>query len=171
MPGEITTRTGLRAQVTAPDLTSNKIYFIDPDATATADWQRGLPALVNTYDSSGTLQRQVKTTWTQDNTSVSFIVNPRVLETNTYDPAGNHARVQFTYQQQTLGSGASCHLPRDVYEYAADATTILRSTRTDYHTGTVYADRRIIGLVSEKRLYAGDVNLAGAVLMSKIGFF
>ena len=160
---------GIRAHVTAPDLTSTKIFFIDPAGTTT-DWQRGLPALVNTYDSSGTLQRQVKTTWTQNNTSVSYPDNPRVTETNTYDPAGNRARVQLTYQQFTFANGTGCQLPRDTYEYAANASTILRSTRTDYHTGTAYTDRRIIGLVTERRLYDGDVNGSG-VLMSKTGIY
>ncbi|HJT67512.1 MAG TPA: fibronectin type III domain-containing protein [Pyrinomonadaceae bacterium] len=164
-----TAQTGTRAQVTAPDLTSDKIYFIGTAGT-TSGWQRELPALVNTYDSSGNWQRQVMTTWTQDNTSVSYRLNPRVTELNTYDPAGNRARVQTTYQQFTFANGTSCQLPRDVYEYATNASTILRSTRTDYNTISTYTDRRIIGLVSEQRLYDGDVNNGGA-LKSKVGFF
>ena len=161
-------RTGTRADVTAPNGTKDELYFIDPAGT-TSDWRRGLLSLVVNYDSSGNWQRKVMTTWTQDNTSVAYIVNPRVTETNTYDPAGNRARVQLTYQQLTFGS-LSCRLPRDVIEYAADASTKLRSTRTDYHTGTAYSDRRIIGLVTEKRLYEGDVN-AGGVLKARVGFF
>ena len=31
-------------------------------------WRRGLPALVDSYDSAEELQRQVMTTWTQDDT-------------------------------------------------------------------------------------------------------
>src|ERR1043165_3585695 len=162
-------QSGTRAQVTEPDGTSNKIYFIGSAGTASG-WRRSLPALVNTYDSAGVLQRQAMTTWTQDNTTVSYELNPRVLETNIYDPAGNHARTELTYQQFTFTNGTSCQLPRDVYEYAADATTKLRSTRTDYHASTSYTDRRILGLVTEKRLYEGDVNNGGA-LMSKVGFF
>ena len=164
-----TSQTGMRAQVTAPDDTSNKIYFIGAAGTASG-WQRGLPALVNTYDSGGVLRRQVMTTWTQDNTSVSYLLNPRVTETNTYDPEGNRARVQLTYEQVTFTNGTSCQLPRDVYEYAANATDILRSTRTTYNTNTVYTDRRIIGLVSDKLLYEGNIN-SGGTLRSKLGFF
>src|ERR1043165_2247031 len=162
-------QSGTRAQFTEPDGTSTKIYFIGAAGTASG-WRRSLPALVNTYDSAGVLQRQAMTTWTQDNTTVSYELNPRVLETNIYDPAGNHARTELTYQQFTFTNGTSCQLPRDVYEYAADATTKLRSTRTDYHASTSYTDRRILGLVTEKRLYEGDVNNGGA-LMSKVGFF
>lgn len=163
-----TPQTGTRAQVTAPDGTSNRIYFIGAAATSSG-WRRALPALVNTYDSAGVLQRQAMTTWTQDNTAVSYPLNPRVTETNVYDPAGNRARTQITYQQFTFANGTSCNLPRDVYEYAANATTILRSTRTVYNTSTAYSDRRILGLVSEKQLYEGEVN--PATLMSKVGFF
>jgi len=161
--------TGTMVQVTTPDLTSHKIYFIG-SAGSGSGWRRGLPALVNTYDSGGTLRRQVMTTWTQDNTNVSYVLNPRVTETNTYDPEGNRARVQMTYQPVSFANGTSCQLPRDVYEYAANATDILRSTRTTYNTNAVYTDRRIIGLVSEKLLYEGNIN-SGGTLMSKLAFF
>jgi hypothetical protein len=163
-----TQRTGTRAQVTAPDGTNDKIYFVGTAGTSSG-WQRRLPALVNTYEGA-TLRRQVMKTWTQDNTSVSYPLNPRVLETNTYDPAGNRARVETTYQQVTFANGTSCQLPRDVYEYAANASTKSRSTRIDYNTTTTYTDRRLIGLVSERRLYEGDVNNGGA-LATQIDYF
>jgi hypothetical protein len=147
-----TTQSGLRAQVTAPDgATVTRIYFSGTAGTSSG-WRRGLPALVNTY-SNGVLQRQVMTTWTQDNTSVSYPLNRRVVETNTYDPNGNRARVQTSYQQVTFANGTSCQLPRDVSEYAANASTVLRSTISDYNTCGVYSDRRVIGLFSERRVY------------------
>lgn len=161
-------KSGMRAEVTTPDGTVNKIYFTGTAGTSSG-WRRGLPVLVETY-SGGNWQRKVTTTWTQDNESVSYPLNPRITETNIYDPLNNRARGQITYQQATFANGTSCWLPRDVYEYAADATTILRSTRTDYHTNTIYTDRRIIGLITEKRIYQGDVN-NGGVLVSKVGFF
>lgn len=163
-----TSKSGTRAEVTSADGTVNKIYFLGTAGTSSG-WRRGLPALVETY-SGGNWQRKVTTTWTQDNESVSYSSNPRITETNIYDPVNNHARVQITYQQATFGNGTSCWLPRDVYEYAGNASTILRSTRTDYHTNTIYTDRRLIGLITEKRIYEGDVN-NGGVLVSKIGFF
>jgi len=164
-----TAQSGTRAQVTAPDGTSNKIYYIGTAGTSSG-WQRGLPASVNTYDSTSVLQRQSTTAWTQDNTAVSYQLNPRVIETNVYDPAGNRARTQTTYQQFTYANGTSCQFPRDTYEYAANASTILRSTRVDYHSSTTYTDRRILDLVTEKRVYEGDVN-NGGTLKSKVGFF
>ena len=52
------------------------------------------------------------TTWTQDNTAVSYPLNPRVTETNVYDPEGNRARTQTTYQQFTYAMApvATCRV-------------------------------------------------------------
>lgn len=161
-------QTGMRAEVTSPDGTLNKIYFIGTAGTSSG-WRRGLPALEETH-SGGQWQRKVMTTWTQDNVSVAYPLNPRVIETNVYDPAGNRARIETTYQQFVFTNGTSCYLPRDVYEYAANATTKLRSTRTDYNVNSAYTSRRILGLISEKRIYKDDVN-SGGVLVSRIGFF
>ncbi|HKU77567.1 MAG TPA: LamG-like jellyroll fold domain-containing protein [Pyrinomonadaceae bacterium] len=159
---------GKRAEVTSPDGTVNKIYFegIAGDSTA---WRRGLPALVVTY-SGGAWQRKVMTTWTQDNTSVFYPLNPRVLETNVYDPSGNHARTRIVYQHHNLPNGTSCELPKDVFEYAADGTTVLRSTSTTYKMTSDYTNKHILGLVSVKSLYEGEVDNQGT-LMSKVAFF
>jgi hypothetical protein len=165
MPGESQSVSGKRTDVTSPDGTVNKIYFVD--ASGTPRWSRGLPALVETSTGSG-WQRKVKTTWTQDNTSVSYPLNPRVLETNIYDPSGNRARTQIDYQQFTFNNGTSCWLSRDFLEYAADTTSVLRTTRTYYNTNASYTDRRILGLPSEKLLYSGTVSGA---LMSRTEFF
>lgn len=159
--------TGMRAQVTGPDGTSDKIYFIG--TVQASGWRRGLRALVNTYDNTGVLQRQSVTTWTQDDPdpSISYPLNPRVIETNMHDPAGNRARVETTYQKLTLPDGTSCHFPRDTYEYAG--TNIVRSTRTEYNANATYTSRRILGLVSETQLFEGDIN-NGGTLLSKVGF-
>ena len=160
-------QTGMRVEVTAADGTLNKIFYIGVAGTSSG-WRRGLPALVETH-SGGDWKRKVMTTWTQDNTAVSYPLNPRVLETNVYDPEGNRARTEITYEQFDLGNNMSCRLPRDVYEYAANADTKLRSTRTLYNMSPTYKNLRILGLVSEKQLYEGDANAAGAPLKSKVG--
>lgn len=159
---------GMRAEVTSADGTLNKIFYIGTKGTSSG-WQRGLPAVVETH-SGGTWQRRTITTWTQDDLLASYPVNPRITETNIYDPSGNRARTTITYQQFDLSNNTSCHLPQDVYEYAADASTILRSTRTSYNMSPTYKNLRILGLASEKSLYEGDVNDNGA-LMSKLAFF
>jgi YD repeat-containing protein len=158
-------KSGKRAQITTPDGTVDKIYFVGIAGTPSG-WSRGLPALVET-SSGGAWQRKVMTTWVQDNTGLNYPQNPRVLETNVYDPAGNRSRVQFTYQQFTFANGTNCWLPQDVSEYAADATTVLRTTRTNYITSSSYTDLRILGLPSEKLLYEGATN---GTLRSKTQF-
>jgi YD repeat-containing protein len=165
---EGTTETGKRVEVTSPDGTLDKIYFIGTTGNSSA-WRRGLPALVVTY-SGGVWQRKISTSWTQDNTSVTYTLNPRVTETNVYDPAGNRARTRTEYQHFIFANGTSCDLPQDVFQYAADAVTVLRSTRTVYNADPTYTNRRILGLISDKSLYEGDVSGNGS-LMSKLAFF
>src|ERR1041385_6080798 len=153
-----TSQSGTLSQVTAPDGTYEKIF------SHSSGWDKGLPVLKETYDSSQTRQRQITTRWTQDNIGLAVPLNPRLTETNTYDPQGNRKRVRITYQQISLPDGSACSLPQDVFEYQANATTVLRSTRTtSYNTSSSYTSRRIIGLVSEKALYDGDVTLGGTL--------
>ena len=169
LPDGATQQTGLRTQVTQPDGTYHKIYFHGTAGTSTG-WQRGLPTLVETFDSSQVRQKQSVSTWTQDDTSKSYPLNPRVIETNIYDPAGNRARTTVTYVTANHPDGTSCRLPQDVREYQANASTVLRRTHTEYNLGSVYISRRIIGLVSEKTLHEVDPNTQAETLVSKVEF-
>ena len=157
-------QTGTVTQVTLPDGTYHKTY------SHSLGWDKGLPLLLETFDSANVRQRQSTTAWTQDNTSVSYPLNPRATETNVYDPAGNRARTTVTYTTLTLADGTSVRLPQDAYEYQANATTVLRRTRTEYNTASVYTARRILGLISEKMLYQIDPNTLAETLMSKATF-
>ncbi|HKU77569.1 MAG TPA: PKD domain-containing protein [Pyrinomonadaceae bacterium] len=142
-------------QVTNPDQTFTRIYFLGT-AGSPSGWRVGLPYLVDSYDAGGTTpQRQVETAWTQDDESKSFIVNPRVLETNIYDASGNRKRTGVQYQSYDLGNGMTCKLPLEVREYNQTATTILRTTRTIYIDDSDYLSRRLIGLPKETYLYEG----------------
>ena len=168
MPEDTQAVDGMRAQVTTADGTVNKIFYIGV-AGQSSGWRRGLPALIDTFIGGPDPERRVWTIWTQDNTSLAYPLNPRVTETNVSDLEDNHARRQTTYEQFDLGNNMSCHLPSDVYEFA-NASTILRSTRTLYNMSATYKNLRILGLVSETQLYEGDVNNGGA-LMSKVAYF
>ena len=161
---------GMRAQVTAADGTVNKIYFIGIAGQDTG-WRRGLPALVDTFAGGPNPVRRVSTSWTQDDETSVFLLNPRVAETNVRDASGNRARKEVTYEQFDLGNQMSCHLPRDIYEYAADASNRLRTRRTLYNMSTTYKNLRILGLISGIELYQGDANAPGAPLKSKAAFF
>jgi len=134
-------------KVTAPDGTVYKEYF------ATSGWQTGLTTSTKNYanatDETNNLPKKWTTmTWTQDDESLFYPRNPRVTESNIYDTEGNHKRVTINY-----GAYAAYSLPYEVTEYAADGTTIVRRTVTDYNLSSAYLDRRIIGLVSAVNVF------------------
>src|SRR6266404_851335 len=71
--------------VTASDGTLTK------ESHAISGYNKGLATQVDTYssDNLSTPKRTVAITWTQDNTGVSYPLNPRVTETNVTDDSGN----------------------------------------------------------------------------------
>ena len=167
------------AKVKAPDNTYQQIYFagsVTGGAGSAPAWKRGLPLLTDTFDSNNAKQRSVTTAWTQDDTNISYQLNPRVVETNITDPANNHARSRTEYAATTLSDGTTVNLPQDTYEYQANATTVLRRTHVDYKLTSDYTDRRIIGLPSAKYLCdgaQGEVpcnDASGASILSKMTF-
>ena len=138
------------SQQTAPDGTIYKeLYY-------TSGWQTGLPYQTEVW-SGGVRKKYTTTTWTQDNTGLTYAVNPRPIETNIYDDAGNRRRTTITYTSYNLPNPVA--LPTEVKEYAADAVTVLRRTTTTYFDAganqQAYIDRRVLGLVREVIVYDG----------------
>jgi RHS repeat-associated protein len=134
---------GSWTQVTTPDGTTYKEFF------HTSGWQSGLTHTTEVWV-GGVKKKWTTTSYTQDDESLTYQKNPRVTETNVYDEAGNRRRVTISYYSST-----SFNLPSDVYEYAADGSTLLRRTHTDYTLDSVYTDRRIIGLIFGQYVYDG----------------
>jgi RHS repeat-associated protein len=132
---------GSWAQQTMPDNTTIYKEFF-----ATAGWQSGLTTSSEIW-SGGIRKKWTTIGWTQDDTSLSYQKNPRVIETNVYDEAGNRRRIVIDY-----GQYAQWGLPYWVKEYAADGVTVIRHTFTDYNLSQPYLDRRIIGLVLQVHL-------------------
>src|SRR5215212_5406928 len=155
VPTQVTTQYSLAGDgacvLTAPDGTIYKEYY-------GTGWQRGLTTLSEVW-SGGVRRKWTTANWTQDNTSVSYEVNPRVTETNVYDAGGNRRRTVIDY-----GSYAAYGLPYGIQEYAADGVTVIRGTFTDYNLNQAYLDRRIIGLVSAVHI------TNGAQYQTKIGY-
>lgn len=138
VPAQVTTQYSVAADgacvLTGPDGTTYKEYY-------GTGWQKGLTTQSEVW-SGGAKQKWTTTTWTQDNTSVSYQTNPRVIETNIYDAFGNRRRKTIDYGQYWQYG-----LPYWITEYAANGTTELRRTFIDYNLSQAYLDRRIIGLV------------------------
>ena len=143
---DTTSDSGTLEQTTTPDGTIYKTY------SHSSGWDKGLPRLQETWSDSSTKQRSVYTDYTQDNTSLSYILNPRVTETNITD-SSNRKRNTISYTSFTLPDGATVHLPSDSYEYLADASTVLRQSHTDYITGSSYLSWHILGLPSAQYVY------------------
>jgi YD repeat-containing protein len=135
-------------RMTAPDGTIYKEYYAgSADFQSAPAWQNGL-VLQSEVWSAGVRQKWTTVTRTQDDVNVSYLMNPRVTETNVYDAGGNRRRQTIDY-----GPYAQWGLSHIVKEYAGDGTTELRRSQTDYHLTQPYLDRRIIGLVSVSQLY------------------
>ena len=174
-----TSQSGTVAQVTSVDGSFVKTYFAGQIGTGNG-WQRGLVSLVENYGRSKPndpiiKQKSVATKWTQDDTNVSYPLNPRVDESSTYDynslgQIQTRARTRLTYEAIDLGNGMSCHLPSDVFVYQANASTVLRRTHTQYNLNTAYISRRILGLVDEKLLYEIDPITLAETMAAKTEF-
>src|ERR671926_487151 len=86
-----------------------------------------------------TTTRRSRTTaqWAQDDQSVVYQTNPRVIETNVYDfptdAPSNRRRITIDY-----GPYVQYGLPYLVKEYDADGVRELRRTYTDYNLSQAY---------------------------------
>jgi YD repeat-containing protein len=147
---------GSSGQMTMPDGMIYKELF------ATTNWQKGLTTGTE-YWSGGVKKKWTATAYTQDDINLIYEKNPRVAESNIYDAEGNHKRTTVGYTTFALPNSTSCSLPSDVYEYSADAATLLRRTHTDYRYDSAYLTRRIIGLVDGVYVYDAAGNLASKV--------
>src|SRR5262249_14525210 len=165
------------------DGTYHEIYYagtIEGTAGSAPAWQRGLPLLTDTFGRSNPAsaiirQRRVVRTWTQDDENLSYSRNPRMTETNISDfnDSGavlNHNRTRISYRDLTFTDGRKYSFQENVYEYQADATTVLRRTFTDYNLDTTYTDRHVMGLTKEGSLYEVDPNTLAEKLMAKTTF-
>ena len=124
-------------QQTMPDGTIYKEFF------HTSGWQTGLTHTTEVW-SGGVKKKWTTVSYTQDDTNLTYKKNPRVIETNIYDEAGNRRRTVIEYTVAYAQWG----LPYCIHEYAADGTTEIKRTYYDYELSQAYLDRRVIGLVS-----------------------
>lgn len=140
VPSQVITRYSVALDgacvLTAPDGTIYKEYY-------GTGWQKGLTTQSEVW-SGGVRQKWTTTAWTQDNVSVGYEMNPRVVEINVYDASSNRRRTLIDYGQYGL--------PSSVKEFEADGVTVIRQTLTEYNLSPPYLDRRIIGLVSQVKL-------------------
>jgi YD repeat-containing protein len=155
MPGDSqpNQHAGTRTTVTTPvfhDKDNVARQVVEKVYAYPTGWAAGLPILSETYERNAgngaeTLQRQATTYWTRDDSNLPYAKNPRPWEHNVYDPQGNRKRTAINY--------TSYSLPSIIYEYGADAQTLVRQTNFAYNLSPAYLDKRIIGLMSVKEVY------------------
>ncbi len=142
-----------------PDHHYTRIFF-----GPASDYREGLPLrtedCTDTGSSCSTRVRWTWNSWTQDNTGVGYITNPRTTETRVGDGT-NTKRTTIGYGSNGFG------LPEEVKVYDADLSTVLKTQTTSYSSDTAYLTRRIIGLPTETKLYEGTTS---GTLMSKVTY-
>jgi RHS repeat-associated protein len=141
------------SQVTDPDGTTYKeLYY-------TSGWPTGLSYQTEVW-SGGARKKYTTVSWTQDDTSLPYMKNPRIYETNVYDDLGHRSRTTIEY-------GVGYGLPTAVREWGgADGGTYLRGTFTAYRLDSGYLNQRLIGLVDNVQTYDGPTGL----LVSKVAY-
>jgi YD repeat-containing protein len=159
------TFTGQHVQVWTvghPDNLRTSVYF------GSSGWNEGLTiATEDCFTTSSTCTTQKRwtwTDWTQDNTGLSYILNPRMTETKVGDGT-NTKRTTFGYYSTGSPATYPYGLVNEVKQYDSDQSTVLKKVTTTYNLSSTYTDKRIIGLPSEVDLYEG-----ASTLMSKVTY-
>jgi len=157
------TRIQVYVQGHPKDLRSNTFVYA-------SGWNESLPIgtedCTTTTTSCTSQKRWTWNDWTQDNESVSYILNPRIEDSKVGDGT-NTKRTTVDYYEPSTGV-FPYGLPEKVKAYDSDGTTVLKTQVTEYNLSSNYTDKRIIGLPSETRLYQGSSS--SGTLMSKVTF-
>jgi YD repeat-containing protein len=155
---------GAMGRMNAPDGTIYK------ESYGTSGWQRGLAVRTDTYSSEdlNTPKRTTTTAWTQDNTTLSYPLNPRAAEIIVRD-AGKRRKTSLEYTSYGLLSDAIEWEPDGTDGSGNERWLIIRRIHTDYNLSEAYLSRYIIGLPQAQYTYARNVapTYMSQVLMSK----
>ncbi len=118
-------------------------------------WMESLPIASEDW-ANGTggseRKRWTWTGWTQDDVNLSYIQNPRAIESKVGDTT-NIKRSTTEYRLIPNTTVSEYGLVNKVEVYDTDQLTVLKRAETDYNLDSNYISRRIIGLPSEMRTY------------------
>jgi len=149
-----------------PNNLSNKLHF------GVSGWKEGLQIATEDCISVGCTgtdrKRWTWTNWTQDNTSLSYILNPRVIESRVGDGT-NTKRTTIEYYQPTTGV-FPYGLPETVKIYDSDLSTVIKKSVTAYNVSSSYTDLRIIGLPSQSENWGWNDQTHTLEYVSKVTF-
>jgi hypothetical protein len=127
---------------------------------ATEDWA--------TENSTSSRKRWTWKNWEQENTSLSYIKNPRITETKVGDGT-NTKRKTIDYLMQTSSNDVTQYgLVSAIKVYDTNQSTVLKTQTTTYVDSSNYISRRLIGLPLETKLYEGTDT--SGTLMSRVAY-
>jgi len=142
--------------------------FVEPSGwkegltVATEDWANGASGLER--------KRWTWTNYTQDDTALSYTLNPRPTESKVGDTT-NVKRTTTEYYPVSSGSPIALYgLVKEVKVYAADQTTVLKKVSTEYNLDSVYTSKRIIGLPSRIEVWGWDDSTTALEYVSKVTY-
>ena len=130
-------------------------------------WKESIPIVTEDWANEGQGAQRKRWTWanyTQDDTSLPYIKNPRVTQTKVGDET-NIKRTEIDYETIPNTSTVLYGLIREVRVYNADETNPLKRSVRTYNLSNEYVSRRIIGLPFSSELFDDDNEL-----MSKITY-
>jgi YD repeat-containing protein len=149
-----------------PDNLRTKIYY------GASGWKEGLTLAtedcLTTSSTCSDRRRWTWTDWTQDNTSLTYDLNPRVTESRVGD-SSNTKRTTIAYYEPSTGV-FPYGLPETVQVYAADLSTIIKKSVTTYNLSSNYTDRRIIDLPSMVKAWGMNDQTSSLEYVSKVTF-
>ncbi len=133
---------------------------------AESGWKEGMP--VATEDvADGQIKRWTWTDYTQDNTALAYILNPRVKETRVGD-AANVKKTAIEYHMTGTPAVAQYGLVKKVE--VGDLSTVLKKVETDFNLLAAYIDKRIIGLPLETRVWGKNDVTQNLEFVSKMTY-
>jgi hypothetical protein len=129
-------------------------------------WGEGLALATEdclTTSSSGcdNRQRWSWTAWTQDDPTGTYVVNPRITESQVGDSNNNIKGTTVTYYPNNLFGGGNTTmfgLVQEVDVYEGSSSNIRQKTVTDYDLSTGYVSRRIIGLPTQVQTWGWNTD-------------
>ncbi|MFN6962417.1 MAG: hypothetical protein ACK4S4_01495 [Pyrinomonadaceae bacterium] len=137
-------------------------------------WQQGLPVATEDWANGAggsELKRWTWAEWTQDDTNLAYILNPRTTETRVGDNA-NVKRTTYEYCAEPIDCSqhSAYGLVSAVKVYDADLSTVIKKVHTTYNLTAPYPSRRIIGLPSMVEAW-GKNDLTGSLeYVSKVTY-
>jgi YD repeat-containing protein len=162
--------TGTKIEIKTPDSIGTADALVTKIYSPSSGWAESFPVLTEDYATESSMLTQKRWSWTnytQEDTGLAYIKNPRVTETKIGDDS-NTKRTKIYYLMQSGSSTVTQYgLVNAVEAYDSNQTAVLKTQTTSYNLSSNYTSRRIIGLPSETDLYEGTTS---GTLVSKMTY-